>query len=327
MHWKIHKQSCPLIVIKSIEGKGLGIVSTRNIPAGTILIREDPIIVHEGGSSKLDDFLKKFINLDASEKFKYMNLYDPEEKSNVVRQDIVEKLPEIDQSNWVFKIWRIFYANSILVSEKQGVRAEAVYPTVSRINHSCKANVVFGLDEHDDSKMVITACRDIVKNEELLLNYIGPILFSDRKERQSELRKGWCFECCCEICLLSGEELEVNERIRQEIRDIASKIQSCVEPSLQGTLKAFSLGKKKLKLMDLIQEEALLSIPFALMDCYGQAKAVEFFGGKVDVDPSMYKARAAELCSVLGPSARAVCKEMEEVDSKLLTKWKSLREI
>ena len=43
--WVRHKQSCPMVVVREVEGKGKGLVAIRNISAGTVIFTEDPLII------------------------------------------------------------------------------------------------------------------------------------------------------------------------------------------------------------------------------------------------------------------------------------------
>ena len=67
-----------------------------------------------------------------------------------------------------------------------------------------------------------------------------------------------------------------NEEIRKKIKICKESIRSLVEPKIDVTEKALALGKQKLGLMEKIRKEGLVAFPFTLMDCYGQAKIIEF---------------------------------------------------
>jgi len=323
-HWKEHKQDCPSVVLRIVEGKGMGLVSTRKIKAGKVIIRENPIIKHVGWVENLQEFLEKFQELSIEMKMRYLSLYDPEEKSKVVNKDMLEKVEDIGEgASAMFKVWRILWANGVYIGNKGGLKEKGVYHTISRINHSCKANVVFGLEEPGEETMVITTCREINKNEEILLNYIGAeSIFNTKQERQEELYENWYFRCECEVCSMTGLKLNENEEIRKRIKICKESIRKLVEPKIDVTEKALALGKQKLGLMEKIKEEVLVAFPFTLMDCYGQARIIEFFGGAVDQPPEMYKDQATQMSTLLGPSTRSVCRELEEETDRIILRWK-----
>ena len=323
-HWKEHKQDCPNVVLRMVEGKGMGLISTRKIKAGKVIIKENPIIKHVGWVENIQEFLEKFQELPVEMKIRYISLYDPEEKSKVVNKDMLEKVEDIGEgASAMFKVWRILWANGVCIGEKAGSKVKGVYHTISRINHSCKANVVFGLEEPENDSMIITTCRDINKNEEILLNYIGAeSIFNTKQERQDELQENWYFRCECEVCSKTREELKENEEIRRNIKMCKEKIRNCVEPKIDVTEKALAMGKQKLVLMHKIKEEVLAAFPFTLMDCYGQARIIEFFGGEVDEPPEMYKDQAIKMSTLLGPSTRSVCKELEEETDQIILRWR-----
>jgi len=265
-----------------------------------------------------------FQELSIEMKMRYLSLYDPEEKSKVVNKDMLEKVEDIGEgASAMFKVWRILWANGVYIGNKGGLKEKGVYHTISRINHSCKANVVFGLEEPGEETMVITTCREINKNEEILLNYIGAeSIFNTKQERQEELYENWYFRCECEVCSMTGLKLNENEEIRKRIKICKESIRKLVEPKIDVTEKALALGKQKLGLMEKIKEEVLVAFPFTLMDCYGQARIIEFFGGAVDQPPEMYKDQATQMSTLLGPSTRSVCRELEEETDRIILRWK-----
>jgi len=324
VHWRRHKQDCPPVVMKVVEGKGMGLVTTRRLGAGKVVIREFPLIKHLGWVENFQQFLDEFQELSIEQKMMYVSLFDPEDKSKVVNKEMLENVKDIgEEALAIFKVWRILWANGVYIGDKNGVKEKGVYYTISRINHSCRANVVFGLEEPGVDRMVITTCNEIEKNQEILLNYIGAeSIFNTREERLHELAENWYFSCQCQVCSLTGKELEKNEDIRKKIQICKERIRSLVEPTLEMTKEAFTLGIEKLDLMEKIREEVLVAFPFAMMDCYGQARIIQYFGGEVEVSPGWFRDKAAEMSRLLGPSTRSVCMEVEEQTDKIIGKWK-----
>eukprot|EP00092_Neocalanus_flemingeri_P021689 GFUD01023527.1.p1 GENE.GFUD01023527.1~~GFUD01023527.1.p1 ORF type:complete len:381 (+),score=113.11 GFUD01023527.1:32-1144(+) len=322
--WARHKQDCPPVVLREVVGKGMGLVTTRRVGAGKVIITESPIITHLGWTDKFYEFLDKFQELTVQQKLMYLSLSDPGEKSKVVNKEMLEKAKDIGEEAFViYKVWRILWANGVYIGMKDGLKEKGVYQIISRINHACKANVVFGLVEPGADKMTITSCREIGKNQEILLNYIGAeSIFNTRDKRQAELEENWHFACTCDVCSLTGQEFEQNEEIRKKIMLCKEQIREQVEPTLEVTRKAFVLGMNKLGLMEKIKLEVLAAFPFALMDCYGQARIIQHFGGEVKVGPEYFRDRAAKMSSLLGPSARSVCSDVEETTDRILSRWR-----
>merc|ERR1719334_1976691 len=237
-HWKSHKLNCSPYLMRDIEGKGKGLVASRNIVAGETLLAEYPIIKHEGWvkNEAFEKFMEKFQCLTEQEKLSFLSLYDPEEKSKVVNKDMISNsMKECGSiALTVFKVWRIFWANSIYIGDTNGEKVKGVYATISRINHSCSPNAVFGLKDYNSDYMVITACKEIRKHEEILVNYIGAeSIFNLRYERKIELEDGWAFDCTCEVCSLSVEDLNRNEEVRKQIKWLKQKVRCMVDPDVE----------------------------------------------------------------------------------------------
>ena len=55
--WARHKQDCPPVVLREVEGKGMGLVTTRRVGAGKVIITECPIIKHLGWTENFHQFL------------------------------------------------------------------------------------------------------------------------------------------------------------------------------------------------------------------------------------------------------------------------------
>ena len=246
---------------------------------GKGIIVESPIITHLGWTDNFQQFLDKFEELTVEQKIMYISLHDPEDNSKVVNKGMIDKVKDFEEEALtIYKVWRILWANSVYIGKKNGLKEKGVYHTISRINHSCKPNVVFGLVEAGENKMNITTCRAINKNQEILLNYIGAeSIFNTKKERQAELEENWHFICQCQVCSLTGKQLDQNDLVRNRIKSCKEKTSSLAQSTLEMTEQAFTFGMEKLDLMENITEEVLAAFPFALMYCYGHRNLTLIF--------------------------------------------------
>ena len=50
--WRCHKPSCPPYVIRDVPGKGKGVVATRKLNLGSLIMAEEPLIMLENKSDK-----------------------------------------------------------------------------------------------------------------------------------------------------------------------------------------------------------------------------------------------------------------------------------
>ena len=119
-----------------------------------------------------------------------------------------------------------------------------VYHRFSRINHSCAPAAVRNI-EPSTGILRLIAARDIEKGEEITIkvgenmektvNDIRIFCFQyfsletaglKREERRHRLR-GWGFDCCCHVCSLTGQELEINEKLRENLSLLKTKLAGC----------------------------------------------------------------------------------------------------
>ncbi|CBF87094.1 hypothetical protein AN2557.2 [Aspergillus nidulans FGSC A4] len=75
----------------------------------------------------------------------------------------------------------------------------ACYPRATLCNHSCVPNLKHGPDEQ--SRMVLTATRDIAAGEECCISYFDLTVHVDLNARRKRTRELFTFSCTCERCL------------------------------------------------------------------------------------------------------------------------------
>ena len=108
-HWRSHKRLCRPYSLRPVEGKGLGLVASRDIKLGEIIMREDPTLIIEENAPGLT---QQFSRLEKSAQGEILKLHhdNPE--------DTVEE-----------RIKQIFLANAADIGHKTGA---ALYPTIPR---------------------------------------------------------------------------------------------------------------------------------------------------------------------------------------------------
>ncbi|KAH7348799.1 hypothetical protein BKA65DRAFT_501459 [Rhexocercosporidium sp. MPI-PUGE-AT-0058] len=181
--------------IVDIPGKGKGIIVTRNIAPGTLLLSEAPLITTEVVKSlptaeqDLENALGK-LSLSDQKNFRTLHTNFPENAD--------EKLIGIIRSN----------AYPLGPDTDVG----GLFPDIARINHSCLPNSVQYWNQLLE-KQTIYAVRPIAKGEEITTSYQPGGTSSHRKEVLKEFFK---FDCTCELCSLPFDELKASdERISQ----------------------------------------------------------------------------------------------------------------
>lgn len=104
-----------------------------------------------------------------------------------------------------------------------GSHYSGIFPTISRINHSCCPNVYHSWDDNKKQE-TIYALKDIEPNEEMFTSYID--LYADRATRQKQLKKLFRFNCACELCAKSVNETKKSDIRRKILSQLDEEIAS-----------------------------------------------------------------------------------------------------
>lgn len=99
-----------------------------------------------------------------------------------------------------------------VVPESQQRIATAIYPSASMMNHSCDPNII---NSFFNELLVVKACRNISKGEEVFNCYGPHFQRMGTAERQAALQAQYFFHCQCSACTSSpGETFDpVQERL------------------------------------------------------------------------------------------------------------------
>jgi len=259
----------PLYKLAKIPGKGEGLVAAMDLEPGTDIMEEAPFFVIDGKLADFDriqNILLNFGNMSAQDQAAYLKLYDPED---LHVNEYLRKFPEFHEEAEMRKIVRIFDLNSYEVCVDQtrfGIDESGLYPTIPKINHSCCPNVVWTWVEADPSHRVhrVTVATKILEGEEILISYIPLATFPSRAERRAKLAAGWYFECDCPVCGLEGEARAENEALRSRIRDHDDQHSYLVARA--KVKEALAEARQKVHLMETLGDEAVLTLPFALLE-------------------------------------------------------------
>ena len=262
-------------VFKQVEipGKGQGLVATAQLPAGTIVVQESPLITAEGVGEDIfphhgifaydvEEIVAKFRRLTCKQKDQVLSLYDPGPSS---KKDLAVEMWSFLNRSFTFadetekKAVRIFEANCFGLDCDDG--GCGLYKTISRINHSCAPNVVC----LDKSKVVkqVRVVRKIKEGEEILVKYFPGFLPESKNDRQKMLRP-WNFICICEVCSLTGDKLIENEKARKRLRELHEVLYANEPVDNEQALKAV---KEKWKIMKTMRKEMIVQLPFAMLQC------------------------------------------------------------
>ena len=79
--WPRHRLNCPPYKVIRILGKGRGLVATRRINVGEVVLEETPLMVIEGHQRQFqlshEEFRRNFDKLDSQHQSRILELYDP----------------------------------------------------------------------------------------------------------------------------------------------------------------------------------------------------------------------------------------------------------
>jgi hypothetical protein len=226
--------------IRSAGPKGLGVFAKSFIPRGTRIFSEEPLLSIPQ-------------NTDASSLYSTSRLLSPEKRIQLLQlSSHVNREQSIIRWNQAFfhiikqtfsdlraklggrgptaalsfprpgsikqhsSILSIFRSNAFAIGAKSKIH-QAVFPLISRINHSCIPNSQGNFHE-TLGKFNIHATRDINIDEELTLNYLQEH-GSLQASRQSRLLAGHGFTCECPACDLTLSRGKLGEESRLKMHE------------------------------------------------------------------------------------------------------------
>ncbi|KAJ5522090.1 hypothetical protein N7527_006205 [Penicillium freii] len=197
----IRELSLPLYEVKPVPGKGHGLVARFNIAKGQLIISEKAFFTTSNATSAA--IIEKLISIelrklpkDAQRQFLSLHNNFPGKKpfSGIVRTNALPCGPDSPIGG--------------------------IYPTISRINHSCLPNAHNSWNSASGYENIY-AVRFIKAGEEITIPYDhgGP---SD--ERRRHLKDAFGFDCNCSICSRQPAELKQSDERRRQIQHLDAEI-------------------------------------------------------------------------------------------------------
>ncbi|OCK74456.1 SET domain-containing protein [Lepidopterella palustris CBS 459.81] len=217
--------------IRQAGTKGLGVFAKVFIPRGTRIFSERPLLAIRPDQGA-GDIYAAFRLLPLEQRTKLLQL-----SSHITKESSVARWTQVIW--WTVKrsvfdvyarIWgnhrgmparskhsikehiailNVFRSNCFDIGSSQASIQQAIFPRISRMNHSCVPNAQGNF--HDEmGRFNVHATRDIKAGKELTLNYL-PEHGAVKATRQSRLLSGYGFLCDCPACdltLLRGRDGE-----------------------------------------------------------------------------------------------------------------------
>lgn len=219
-------------VMAAIAGKGMGVISTRNIKRGERIIAEPPLLVITKGSEMLT--VAAVNDLPPGKRALFDGLHN------------AKTMPFKDHP--YEDILGTFSTNNICI-DRDGCLS-GTFVTISRFNHSCSPNVEWDWNEKLQAETV-HACRDILRGEELCPSYMNieanPGLCSPSSVRSATLKLRYGFLCCCSVCTLPGGLKADSDMRRGNIFLLGDRIITAIQEGRNGDGER--LVKERLQLL------------------------------------------------------------------------------
>ncbi|ROV99117.1 hypothetical protein VMCG_06622 [Cytospora schulzeri] len=211
------------------DGMGNGLFATVDIPKGTRIIAESPLVflapserpffqfchlVRSLGdkTSQLDELFHNPILLDKSQAG---NLFERIRTESGLLEVAHHRSQPPDGT--MVKRYAIFLTNCNEILRGKDI-GRGIFHIYSRINHSCEPNVF--CDWNTNLKQeTVHAARDIKAGEQILQGYLSTEDFMTRKERAAKLRS-WGFTCRCSACA----HPEVSDPVRKQMGTLHAEL-------------------------------------------------------------------------------------------------------
>ncbi|GIL66850.1 hypothetical protein Vafri_20243 [Volvox africanus] len=231
------------VSVRNIEGKGLGLVTHREMRPGDLVMAVQPVAILHGPQDGMPSPDALVEHLKAS-----WPTMTPQHRT-IVRQMFVGSttttfIPESDQKQSTDHDARAESTPSTAASVAAAVDFQAVvsynaygdayedlpslnlrgggpprshvgiWPHFSNINHACAPNCVHYVV---DSTMVVRAVQHIAQGSELLISYLGREDLAPRQVRQAALQSRYGFACDCARCRTEAELPEELQALLEEL--------------------------------------------------------------------------------------------------------------
>ncbi|KAI0377903.1 SET domain-containing protein [Hypomontagnella monticulosa] len=187
-----------------IPGKDIGLVATRKIRMGELIMARTPaLMVNEKAIQALGKKMMSELLARASDNLPAQH-----------REVMLNLSTHTTSSDYGDKLYKILQTNSFRTGYHDGENPfYSLFTEVSRMNHDCRPTCAYYFD-HIDFHQKVLAVRDIEPGEELTIAYYDPL--QTHSVRQQKLQKEWGFKCSCQRCSADASSIaESDDRVSQ----------------------------------------------------------------------------------------------------------------
>jgi hypothetical protein len=198
----------------SYDGKGVRAV--RNIPSGTLLLQENPLIEN----IKPDRNIKKYRRTLQ----RYMEQFRRKEKIAFIRLSC-QPQKDTKEDGLISRM----QMNAFSLDST----GQTIFPRISSFNHSCRPNCLFTPDIYNVAS--IRALVDIREGDELTIDYSPDDIEALKpvEERKAFIESRWGFHCACDAC----KDQPTTDENRNELNRL-TRLLGLGKPRRSATLKS-----------------------------------------------------------------------------------------
>lgn len=183
--------------VRPVGKKGLGVVATKPIKRGELLLEEAPLLVFQNQSFDVlfGDLQEILVDETSFDKWDTSLTETLKSRCN---EEVFSKFWDLADScsESVKTALGIARTNGIGLSEDSA----GLFLLLSRFNHSCKPNVHNSWQEDRQVQVLRSTC-DIDRGQELCISYLSLLtLCAPANERLGEISDRFGFDCICESC-------------------------------------------------------------------------------------------------------------------------------
>ena len=268
--------------IAESPGKGLGMFATRAIRKGELIHDERPIYVTSQSLQMSPDQAD-----DANGTFYHNAMSGLSSDAREAIMALSNSYPTSSVHNLVGTLRTNYLQVDVTPVPDPDSGYLAVFPTLSRANHSCSpsANYYFVFDTFSGQ---LYATRNIAEGEEITISYSN--LLADRQQRQSQTRKQWNFICTCETCGLPPPQRLQSDQRRRQLAKILMQMQMRM-PWNTGSRGPSSKDPLE-EVVGWAEAEGLMVVKAQLL-LYGSSARVRPGGGLAQMRSTLQRAREA----------------------------------
>lgn len=200
----------PAYEISHLPGKGKCLIARRDIRAGEVILTEKPLINMPDSVYSYEDMRDVETWLD-----RHLNRFSSDDR--ITFFDLADcRTPALTDGQEEKSALGIFFTNDMNFDGDA-----AIFPVISRANHSCVPNADF-VTRGERRVQEIIATSNIASGEEITLCYLQAASEGSegKKERQGYTRLWYGFQCLCRACSLEGRDLVLDEAVRKRVRAV-----------------------------------------------------------------------------------------------------------